>query len=70
VCSDGTEEIYNLVDDPEERINLVAKDGSLGKLYGEFLQKWKEQLKPNKVLQETYTLDKEIEKNLKALGYL
>lgn len=70
VCSDGTEEIYNLVDDPEERINLVAQDGSLGKLYGEFLQKWKEQLKPNKVLQETYTLDKEIEKNLKALGYL
>jgi arylsulfatase A-like enzyme len=68
--SDGSQELYNLSRDPQERKNLVTVEIART---GYLRQRLKMSLDPSKkevVKTETVELDEAAKENLKALGYL
>jgi hypothetical protein len=68
--SDGSEELYNLRKDPEERNNSVSDlKEEREKLRGCLLE-WQDAVEPRANAAQPYDTDEEVRKNLQTLGYI
>jgi arylsulfatase A-like enzyme len=65
-------EIYNIVKDPNETINLYKKDHKIPSKFRSYIKKIKRRINRNKLngINSKKQIDKEVEKQLKTIGYI
>jgi arylsulfatase A-like enzyme len=67
VATNGKREVYNIVNDPEEQMNLIATTQRSGELEA-VLHQWLSTLQ--KATRRTHTLDRDTLQRLRSLGYV
>jgi arylsulfatase A-like enzyme len=68
--SDGRDELYDMIKDPEEKRNLIEAYPDRAAAMKGLIREKRKAMKPVSPLEKTRPLKKSTEENLKALGYL
>jgi arylsulfatase A-like enzyme len=64
------EELYNIVDDPHEEVNMIAREPEIARGLDGSLQAWIDSFKPLVAANEGKKMNETLRERLKALGYL